>query len=123
MVVASWLLGADWLLLDVDRLLADSSHLVLFDNSVARGALLACLHRRATEAVEIDAIGDQSTDEEDPLNGAERSSSFGRISWAIGNVAVIGTKAINVILKAHCEISNNEVYSSDGGEPGPGPEP
>lgn len=81
LIVASWLGIAGWL--DVDRLLGDDrAHLVLFMDSVARDAHLACLHHAATVAVEIDAVGDQSAAEEDPINGTECSTGFGSIRFA-----------------------------------------
>lgn len=121
LVVAGWLL-----LLDVDRLLGDSAHLVLFDDSVTRDARLACIPRRATVAVEIDAEGDQSTAEKDPLKGAERSSGFGRICRAIGVViASLQLVAVRVVDRAAVvRGSVDEVpCGCGGGEPGPGPEP
>lgn len=59
--------------------------------------------------MEIDGVGDQSAAKEDPLNGAERSSGFVRIRWAI---ATDITPAVEPIR-----------YSSDLSEPSPGPKP
>jgi hypothetical protein len=98
-----------WLLLNVDRLLSDSAHLVLFDGNDARRAL----HLHETVAVEIDAGGDQSNNEEDPLNGAERSSGFGRIYWAIGGPDAV--RSVNTTTPIPGR--------SQGGERAPGREP
>jgi len=120
LVVDGWLL-----LLDVDRLLGDSAQLVLFDDSATRDALLACLPLRATVAVEIDAVGDQSTAEEDPLKGAECSSGFGRICGAIVvDIAGLQLVAVRVVKAAVGRGFVDEVpCGCGGGEPGPGPEP
>jgi hypothetical protein len=114
--VAGWLSIVSWLL-NIDRLLGcDSAHLVLLNDGVAGNALLASLHLGATVAVEIDAEGDQSAAEENPLNCAECSSGLSRACWAIVVCASLELGAVTVIAGVCVDVVDPIRYGSDDGK-------